>query len=453
MAPRLILILTVAILIVYGLVMIYSASSVTALAEKDDPTYYLVRQAIFAAIGLVPTFIIVFVDYHFFAKQFLPVIWVLSVALLAFVLFFGAGSETLGASRWIAIGPFTLQPSEFAKITLVLTGANLLNAYFGEQSISLKFLAAASALAILVPLALIVAQPDKGSTLVVLASLFVMAIFAGLEGRYIFTVVLIGVAAVFILIFKDEYSISRLSAMLNPFEDFYGEGWQLAQGYYAFGSGGIFGVGLGMSSEKYYYLPFAYNDFIFAVIGEELGLVGAMALVVLFGLIAWAGYRIARFAPDLTGRLIAAGCTSVLWIQMLINVCGVIGLIPSSGKPIPFVSYGGSSIMASLMLVGFIVSVSRRSTLDETVYEENRRQMRLAEGEGWDDGNGSTAGEPTRRSERGSRSGRGSGSAANLTLVNGGAPRRTSRRATGYERIDLGPSAAERLRGRGKRDR
>ena len=452
MAPRLILVLTAAILVVYGLVMIYSASSVTALADQGDAGYYLIRQAAFAAVGIVAAGIVYFIDYHIFLKQLLPVIWVVTVVFLVFVLVAGAGSETLGATRWILLGPFTLQPSEFAKITLVLTGANLMNAYFMEQNISLKAFALLSLGTIGIPLVLIVLQPDKGSTLVILSALVVMAIFSGLEKRWIFAILGIGALLLLFLIFKDSYSTSRVSAMLNPFEDLYGEGWQLAQGYYAFGSGGLFGVGLGMSSEKYFYLPFAYNDFIFAVIGEELGLVGAMALVLLFGVLAWAGYRIARFAPDLQGRLVAAGCTSILWIQMLINVCGVIGLIPSSGKPIPFVSYGGSSIMASLMLVGFIVSVSRKSTLPETVYDRNRRSLRLApEGDGMAGFDESTAGEPTRRSERGRSV------APSLTLVNGGTPAASSRvgrrRATSYERVDLGPSAAERLRGRGKRDR
>ena len=451
MAPRLIVILTAAILVVYGLVMIYSASSVTALADLGDAGYYLIRQAMFAFVGIVAAIVVYVIDYHIFLKYLLPAIWIGTVVLLGFVLVAGAGSETLGATRWIVIGPFTLQPSEFAKITLVLTGANLMNAYFVERSISFRGFCLLGAGAVGIPLLLIVAQPDKGSTLVVLAALVVMAIFSGLELRYIVAILGIGVALLLFLIFKDSYSTSRVTAMLNPFDDLYGEGWQLAQGYFAFGSGGLFGVGLGMSSEKYYYLPFAYNDFIFAVIGEELGLVGAMVLVLLFGVLAWAGYRVARYAPDLPGRIIAAGCTSILWIQMLINVCGVIGLVPSSGKPIPFVSYGGSSIMASLILVGFVISVSRKSTLPETVYDRNRRSLRLAEDDGWALRDESTAGEPTRRSERGRSS------EVSLTLVNGGArssvARSSRRRAASYERIDLGPSAAERLRGRGKRDR
>ena len=454
MVPRLVLIASVITLLAYGLVMIYSASSVTALAEYGDAAHYLVRQAIFAAVGIAIAIVLAIIDYHILARQLLPVIWIATVGLLAVVLVLGAGSETLGATRWLAIGSsFTLQPSEFAKITLVLTGANLMNAYFVEHSIDTRAFWVLAGFCVGIPLLLIVAQPDKGTTLVILAALVCMAFLAGLEMKWVLAIVGIGALVVVVLILKDSYSVGRVTAMLDPFQDLYNGGWQLAQGYYAFGSGGLLGVGFGMSRQKYSYLPFAYNDFIFAVIGEELGLLGTVSLVLLFVALAWAGYRIARFAPDLTGRLVAAGCTSILWIQMLVNVCGVIGLVPLSGKPVPFVSYGGSSVLACCMLVGLIVSVSRHSTLPETVHDEYRSSFKLTtsrdEGYVYDE---STAGEATRRSERGRRS------TQSLTLVNGGAKRGTAstsnnRRATRYERIDLGPTAAERLRGRGKRDR
>ena len=456
MVPRLVLITCVIALLAYGLVMIYSASSVTALTEFDDAAHYLVRQAIFAAVGIGIAAVLAIIDYRILARQLLPVAWVITVALLVVVLVRGAGSETLGATRWIAIGTsFTLQPSEFAKITLVLTGANLMNAYFVEHSLDTKAFWVLAGFCVGIPLLLIVAQPDKGTTLVILAALVAMAFLAGLEWKWVLAIVGVGVLVLLFLIFKDAYSAGRVTAMLDPFQDLYNGGWQLAQGYYAFGSGGLFGVGFGMSRQKYSYLPFAYNDFIFAVIGEELGLLGTVSLVLLFVALAWAGYRIARFAPDLTGRLVAAGCTSILWIQMLVNVCGVIGLVPLSGKPVPFVSYGGSSVLASLMLVGLIVSVSRRSALPATVHDEYRSNFKLASSRA-DDAliDESTAGEATRRSERNTRSSR------SLKLVNGGArtatassgPSSSERRATRYERIDLGPSAAERLRGRGRRD-
>ena len=153
----------------------------------------------------------------------------------------------------------------------------------------------------------------------------------------------VGIVGVLANSLKDDYSRARIVAVLNPWSDPTGSGYQLIQGFYAFGSGGLFGVGIGMSKQKYSYLPMAYNDFIFAVVGEELGLVGTLGLLAAFGVLAWAGFRIARYAPDMCGRLIAAGCTSLIIIQLLVNVCGVLGLIPLSGKPVPFVSYGGST--------------------------------------------------------------------------------------------------------------
>ena len=453
MVPRLVLIACVVTLAIFGLAMVYAASSVTAVGEQGDSAYYFVRQAIFIAAGVVATVVLAVIDYHLFARLLLPLVWVATVALLVVVLVKGVGGDTMGATRWIRIGSvFMLQPSEFAKITLVLTGANLMDRYFIRHSIDGKMFWGLAIFCVGIPLVLIVAQPDKGTALVISAALVAMGFLAGLEPKWVGAIIGVGVLGLIFLIVKDSYSMDRVEAMQDPFKNLYDGGWQLAQGYYAFGSGGIFGVGFGMSAQKYSYLPQAYTDFIFAIIGEELGLVGTVSLVLLFVGIAWAGYRIARFAPDLIGRLIAVGCTSILWIQMLVNVCGVIGLIPSSGKPVPFVSYGGSSTLACFMLVGMVLSVSRRSKLPETVHDGYRSGFRvMSAGDDVTVRDGSTAGEATRRSERGSRS------SGTLTLVNGGARSATTsasgnRRATRYERIDLGPTAAERLRNGGKRD-
>ena len=171
-------------------------------------------------------------------------------------------------------------------------------------------------------------------------------------------------------------------AMLDPWSDPYNNGYQLIQGFYAFGAGGLFGVGIGMSKQKYNYLPFAHNDFIFAVIGEECGVVGTVGMLAGFAVLLWAGYRIAINAPDLAGRLVAMGCSSILVIQMLLNVCGVIGIFPLSGKPIPFVSYGGSSIMSSIMIVGLIFSVSKESRMPLSEYDERRSAWSVTAAQG-----------------------------------------------------------------------
>lgn len=470
MKPRLILIAAVVILTCFGFLMVYSASSITSLASEalgNDPAYYLKRQLIFAALG---TGLVVFIaksDYHLWGKTLVRIIWILTILLLLAIFLPIAGADAYGATRWIAIGPFTLQPSEFAKITIILVAADLAERYYDEQVMGFTEFVKNLAVFVGVPLALILLQPDKGSTLIIGATLIVMGYLAGMDRRWILLVLGVGIVGVLAISLKDDYSRARIVAVLNPWSDPTGSGYQLIQGFYAFGSGGLFGVGIGMSKQKYSYLPMAYNDFIFAVVGEELGLVGTLGLLAAFGVLAWAGFRIARYAPDMCGRLIAAGCTSLIIIQLLVNVCGVLGLIPLSGKPVPFVSYGGSTIMSCLMLVGMIVSVSKRSTLPETVHDRSRQSWQFADG---DDGTRGAApaagpgislvGSPTPRSsrQRGERGGSGSG----LRMVDGGGQGRPQPRQRGgsngrssrqgrYEggRIDLGPSAAERLRGRG----
>ena len=277
-----------------------------------------------------------------------------------------------------------------------------------------------------------------------------------------------------VLALRDDYSKARIMTVFDPFSDEYGAGYQLVQGFYALGSGGLTGVGIGLSRQKYNYLPMAHNDFIFAVVGEELGFLGTFLLIAAFALLLWAGLKIAENAPDLMGRLIAAGCTSLIIIQLLLNVSGVIGIFPLSGKPVPFISYGGSSIISSLMLVGLVMSVSLRSTLPQTRYEQRRAKMRIApngDGQGSLESahvGGSTAGNPIPRSlsnkgialqSRATTSDTNSSSRANLRVVNGGAPRhaplagRVTVDSSGRRRVDLRPSAAERLRKKKKKKR
>ncbi|OUO34700.1 putative lipid II flippase FtsW [Olsenella sp. An290] len=478
MRPRLVLLAVTAILVGFGLLMVYSSSSVTALAENGDAAYYLKRQAMMALLGLVAAGVIVHFDYHTWCRTLLTPIWVLTVILLALVFTPFAGGDAYGANRWITVAGFQLQPSEFAKLTIVLTGANVAQRYFEEGSITWHDFLMLMALGVGVPLVLIVAQPDKGSTMVLGLTLVVMGYLAGVPKRFLAFFLVLGLVGFVALSLKDDYSRQRLLTMLDPWKDPYKTGYQLIQGFYAFGSGGLLGVGVGFSRQKYSYLPMAHNDFIYAVIGEECGFVGALGLLVGFGVFAWAGLRIARHAPDLAGRLIAAGCTSLIVVQTLLNVAGVLGIFPLSGKPIPFISYGGTSITASIMIAGMIVSVSAHSRLPETAHDSARGSWQVEGGarEGSRAGAGlSFVGEPSPRSERPS------GGRARLTVVDGGggtgrgtrapggrqAPRTEGRRsgraasrgpsgargrgaAGGRQRIDLGPSASDRLRGRGR---
>ncbi len=382
MVPRTIFIVCAVGLTLFGMLMIYSSSSIVGLTSKAygyDSAYFLVRQLLFVGIGLVFGGILAWMDYHKWRDRVLKVAWVVTVLMLALVYTPVAGHDVYGATRWISILGFSLQPSEFAKVTVILTGANIAEQYWElgmlEDKEALKMLGVGVA----VPLVLILLQPDKGTTGVLVLTLLVMGYLAGVPGKAIGVVFLavLGIAAVIAL--RDDYSRARIMTVFDPFTDEFGAGYQLVQGFYALGSGGLTGVGLGLSRQKYNYLPMAHNDFIFAVIGEELGIVGTVGLLAVFALLFWAGLKIAENASDLTGRLIAAGCTSLIVIQLLLNVSGVIGIFPLSGKPVPFISYGGSSIISTLMIVGLVVSVSMRSELPQTQYDRRRAQLRIAD--------------------------------------------------------------------------
>lgn len=409
-------------------------------------------------------------------------------------------STSGGATRWLSVGGMTVQPSEFSKFAVVLVAAASMARYFGGLPATSGLAEGLSGwldahglgafgpsfvqlvlellVGVGIPVCLYLLQPDKGTTVIVCATVFVMLYLAGMSTAATVGLVALGAVAVLFLIFKDPYSLARLQVMGDPLseENYLNGGWQLAQSLYAFGSGGLFGVGLGMGRQKYSYLSQAYTDFIMSVVGEELGMVGVLAVLAAFAAVGWAGYRIARYAPDLASRLVAAGSTTMLLVQLLINVGGVLCLIPLSGKPVPFVSYGGSSVVSSFLLVGLVLRVGRFARLPETVYEARRRDLRVSD-DGHDDPGLSSAGMPTRRSQRArveasealERRRRGSqtpaasrapsaadaawGSPRPLTLVQGGlagqgrAGTRDGARG-GYERVDLGPSAAERLRPR-----
>lgn len=423
MQPRIILIVAASLLSAFGLLMVYSASSVEALNAYGDAAYFFKRQLIALVLGIGVAVFLARSDYHTWSHSLLPILWATGVILLLFTAFIGEASK--GAARWLSLGPLSFQPSEVVKIVVVLSAANIAQHFFEEQDWSLKKMIGMLAVGVGVPLFLILVQPDKGTTIILGITLLLMAYLAGVPLRLILLVLGVGGALLLFLILSDDYSRSRVLTALNPQADPYGAGYQLNQGLYAFGNGGLFGVGIGLSRQKYSYLPEAHNDFIFAVIGEECGLVGTLIVVGLFALFIWAGMRIARFSPDLSGRLIAAGCTTLIGFQFLVNVCGILGITPMTGKPLPFISYGGSSIISCLMLVGLIISVSRASNLPETVHDRRRSQLGVAPAS-------SAPSTPQGRGSVPSMRPRG------LTLVSGG--------NTNRNRIDLGRGAYDRLR-------
>ena len=469
MQPRLVLLVSTAILVCFGLVMIYSASSISAMTSEDmgyNPFYYVQRQLGFAAAGVALAFIVSRIDYRAVVRNFQVPIWIVTFGMLAIIFTPIAGADAYGATRWISIGPFSFQPSEFAKITILISVSYLAQQYFIDQTIDQMEFFKKFAIAALAPLLLILAQPDKGSTLIIVGTLLVIGYLADVDRRVLATIAVAGFIGFAFLSLKDDYSRARVVTMLNPWADYYGAGYQLAQGFYAFGSGGIFGVGFGFSRQKYSYLPMAHNDFIFAVIGEELGFIGVLGLLAVFGALVWAGFKIARYAPDLTGRLIAAGCTSMFIIQAFVNIGGVLGLLPLSGKPLPFISYGGSTIMSSILMVGLLMSVSRQSRLPETEYDRQRASWRIAEEQDTFDAPGFAGltmvdggvgvGMPLPRSSRPKSSAQSSArpSRGVLRSRDDDAPQgRITTDASGRRRIDLGPSASDRLRGSNTRPR
>ena len=469
MQPRLVLLVSTAILVCFGLVMIYSASSISAMTSEDmgyNPFYYVQRQLGFAAAGVALAFIVSRIDYRAVVRNLQVPIWVVTIGMLAIIFTPIAGADAYGATRWISIGPFSFQPSEFAKITILISVSYLAQQYFIDQTIDQMEFFKKFAIAALAPLLLILAQPDKGSTLIIVGTLLVIGYLADVDRRVLATIAVAGFIGFVFLSLKDDYSRARVVTMFNPWADYYGAGYQLAQGFYAFGSGGIFGVGFGFSRQKYSYLPMAHNDFIFAVIGEELGFIGVLGLLVVFGALVWAGFKIARYAPDLTGRLIAAGCTSMFIIQAFVNIGGVLGLLPLSGKPLPFISYGGSTIMSSILMVGLLMSVSRQSRLPETEYDRQRASWSIAEEQDTFDAPGFAGltmvdggvgvGMPLPRSSRPKSSAQSSArpSRGVLRSRDDDAPQgRITTDASGRRRIDLGPSASDRLRGSNTRPR
>ena len=469
MQPRLVLLVSTAILVCFGLVMIYSASSISAMTSEDmgyNPFYYVQRQLGFAAAGVALAFIVSRIDYRAVVRNLQVPIWVVTIGMLAIIFTPIAGADAYGATRWISIGPFSFQPSEFAKITILISVSYLAQQYFIDQTIDQMEFFKKFAIAALAPLLLILAQPDKGSTLIIVGTLLVIGYLADVDRRVLATIAVAGFIGFAFLSLKDDYSRARVVTMLNPWADYYGAGYQLAQGFYAFGSGGIFGVGFGFSRQKYSYLPMAHNDFIFAVIGEELGFIGVLGLLAVFGALVWAGFKIARYAPDLTGRLIAAGCTSMFIIQAFVNIGGVLGLLPLSGKPLPFISYGGSTIMSSILMVGLLMSVSRQSRLPETEYDRQRASWSIAEEQDTFDAPGFAGltmvdggvgvGMPLPRSSRPKSSAQSSArpSRGVLRSRDDDAPQgRITTDVSGRRRIDLGPSASDRLRGSNTRPR
>lgn len=371
------LLLPTALLTVIGLIMILSAGSISAVEGYGTSFWYFNRQTLYAAAGVVGLVLAARVPYAFWRRAAIPMLLVL-LPLMLLTLHPTVGSSLYGASRWIDFGPVTLQPAEFAKLLTVCSAAAILSRPWKDLA------RPGDAFLPLGPLVLVVAgvvllQRDLGTTLIICGSVFVLLFVAGVRLRWLVWTALGGAAATAWFIFKTAYRRTRfLEAWLNWELDPSGAGWQLRQGLIALGSGGWFGVGLGNSRQKWDYLPNAHSDFVFAVLGEELGLIGAVAVLSLFGMLLFAGVRIAMNAPDTFGRLLAAGITGWIGLQTLMNLGAVTGLLPITGVPLPFLSFGGTALVVTLAGVGVMASVA----LDGVRSSERRRARSRSTGGG-----------------------------------------------------------------------
>ena len=382
--PRILLLLSVLALTLIGLVMVYSAGSISAIHDNQGPEYFFVRQLGFAVVGIIFCVAIwKLLPYHKWAGWLVWAAW--GAAVLLLILTAAIGTTELGAQRWLAIGPVRLQPSEFAKIALLLMAAHILNNLRNGTLTpkALFVLFAHILILIVIPLVLIYkAQSDLGTTMICFFGILAVMWLGEVRWPVVVVALAAGIAFALWASFTVAYRADRF-VFLNPWDDGEGgggPGYQLIHSFYAFAEGGLFGVGLGNSREKFLYLPEPQTDYIFSIIGEEGGMLAALLVIILFCCILYAGMRIVRKAPDNYGMLLAGGCTLMIVFQAFLNIAGVIGLFANTGKPLPFISSGGSSLIATFCMLGIILSVSQAEGAPD-VYAQRRADLRVIRAE------------------------------------------------------------------------
>lgn len=356
------------LLLSLGIVMVLSASAPSSLSTTGNSYTYLIKQAIFAIIGIFLMFAISKIDYRIY-KNFYKAAYIISIISLASVLVPGIGVSVNGARRWINLGFGTFQPSEIAKIGLIVFYAGYLTNHKDElgtfwQGCVKPFLYLVPPVAILFFI-----QDHLSASVVIIAITSIMMIMSGTKIRHFLTLGITGgsLAASGMLFLaktadKGSFRLARLTTFLDPFADVTGDGWQVVQSLYAIGSGGLFGVGLGQSKQKYLYIPEPHNDFIFAVIAEELGFFGCLLVILLFAAFIWRGTITAMKAQDSFGSLLAVGITSLVGIQAIINIAVVTSSMPATGMSLPFFSYGGTALLILLCSMGVLLNISRSNS-------------------------------------------------------------------------------------------
>lgn len=360
-SPDLLIVIITFALLTVGLVMVYSASAIWAEYKFDDAFFFVKRQLIFAGLGIVAMFFIMNIDYWVWKQYSKPII-IACFVMLILVLIPGIGVVRNGSQSWIGVGSFVIQPSEFMKLGMIIFLAKFLSENQKYITTVKKGLLPSLGLAG-IAFGLIMLQPDLGTGTVMIGTCVVMIFISGARIMHFAALGIAALGGFVALIISAPYRLQRITSYLDPWEDPLGSGFQIIQSLYAIGPGGLFGLGLGQSRQKFFYLPEPQTDFIFAILSEELGFIGGTFIILLFSLLLWRGIRVAIGAPDLFGCFLTVGIVAMIAIQVMINIGVVIGLIPVTGITLPFLSYGGSSLTLMLMAVGILLNVSKHSTI------------------------------------------------------------------------------------------
>lgn len=355
---------TVFALLFFGLIMITSAGVAYSQSRFGDNYYFFKHQLLYGILpGLFVCYLLQKIDYHYWKKVSVPLFF-MSLIFLILVFVPGVGTKLYGASRWIGLGQISFQPSEMAKLAIVIYLAAWLESR-GARRVKDFFEGFLPFIGIMGIVGfLIIKQPDMGTLGVIIITMIIMFFASGSRLSHLFWMAIAGAAGFLALIKIEPYRFNRLLIFLNPDLDPRGIGYHINQALLAIGSGGILGVGLGHSRQKFYYLPEPVGDSIFAILSEELGLIGGMALVIIFLVFVFRGYRISKYAPDDFGKLLGIGITSWIIVQAFINIASISALIPLTGVPLPFISYGGTSVVFLLAGVGILMNISKQAKLE-----------------------------------------------------------------------------------------
>ena len=357
--PDYLLFFAILTLLAIGIIMVFSASMVRSVKLYGQPYYFVARQVLWAALGLSAMFFLMNFDCWRY-RPLIPYVWAVSALLLVLVLIPGIGQVRNDARRWIGPDAVAFQPAEIAKLTTVLFLADSVTRRRDKMHNLIRgvgpYLVLLGATFILV-----LAEPDLGTAVAIAGSAVTVLFVGGMKTLHLALLGIASAPALWWAIMGEEYRRERFLAFLNPWADPGGAGWQIIQALYALGTGGPFGTGIGYSRQKWFYLPEPHTDFIFAVLGEEMGFFGTCLVVLLFFTIAWRGYRIAMAAPDRFSCLLAAGMTTLIVLQAVVNIGVVTGSLPITGIPLPFISAGGSALLTNLMASGILLNISRYS--------------------------------------------------------------------------------------------